>query len=309
MDLVVPLPVERVSFDEKLVQFGVRDLASFVVLILVEPAVDLEACLGPRCPDQLDDDCQRFQGNALPIAGDVAEDAMFDLVPFACSRREMADLNDHPHLVGEFLKFEFPQSVARAIAATTIGRNQQSPRVPVPLLSQPVPPATDRFHGKLGRVVGDPHGNTSLVVIQIRDALRNCLAQFRVRKIRNIDFHGIPFSAVRSAGILEISQDFLLLRINGQCRFTTSLSSLDSLGDVFKLGIPVRVLGSLARLAVRLKAEAGRLQQLSHLRGTHFKAIRLQRTRQGTSALAGPSQRGLRVPTGIRFHQSFEGCH
>ena len=65
---------------------------------------------------------------------------------------------------------------------------------------------------------------------------------------------------------------------------------------MLKLGIPIRVLGTLASLAVRLKAETGRFQQLSHLRVTHPKAIRLQRTRQGSSALAGPSQRGLGAP-------------
>ena len=88
MDLVIPLPVKRIWFDGKLTHFGVRDFASFVVLILVEPAVYLQACVGPCRPNQLDDDFQGFQGNTLPIAGDVAEDAMFDLVPFACSRRK-----------------------------------------------------------------------------------------------------------------------------------------------------------------------------------------------------------------------------
>src|SRR6516165_10608433 len=136
MDFVVPLSVERIAFDVKFLHLGVGNFASFVVLVFVEPAVNLQACAGSRRSDQVDDDFQGFQGNTLPSAGDMAEDTMFDLVPFAGSRREMTNLDDHPRLVGESLKFELPQAVAGTVAAATIGRNEQSPRVPVSLRSQ-----------------------------------------------------------------------------------------------------------------------------------------------------------------------------
>ena len=41
VNLVVPLSVERVRFDEKILHLGVGDLASFIVLIFVEPAMNL----------------------------------------------------------------------------------------------------------------------------------------------------------------------------------------------------------------------------------------------------------------------------
>jgi hypothetical protein len=69
------------------------------------------------------------------------------------------------------------------------------------------------------------------------------------------------------------------------------------------------VLGALASLAVRLKTEAGRFQQLSHFPVAYFKAFRLERACQYTNALAGPSQRGLRITARIWVHQSIEGCH
>ena len=40
VNLVVPLSVECVRFDEKFLHLGVGDLASFVVLIFVEPAMN-----------------------------------------------------------------------------------------------------------------------------------------------------------------------------------------------------------------------------------------------------------------------------
>jgi hypothetical protein len=41
LNLVVPLSVERVWFDEKFLHLGVGDLASFIVLIFVEPVMNL----------------------------------------------------------------------------------------------------------------------------------------------------------------------------------------------------------------------------------------------------------------------------
>ena len=46
VDFVVPLSVELVAFDVKLLHLGVRNFASFVVLIFVKPAVNLQACVG-----------------------------------------------------------------------------------------------------------------------------------------------------------------------------------------------------------------------------------------------------------------------
>jgi hypothetical protein len=141
---------------------------------------------------------------------------MLDLIPLAGSRREMTDFHDHPRLVGELLEFEFPESGTGTVAATAICRDEQSPRVLIALPAQPIPPAADRFHGELGRIVGDSHGNASFVVVQIIDPVRNRLSQFRIRKIVNMDFHGLSFAAVRFTGILQFSQHFFLLRVDRQ---------------------------------------------------------------------------------------------
>jgi hypothetical protein len=162
--------------------------------------------------------------------------------------------------------------------------NEQSVLVLVSLLSQQAPPATDRFHRKLGGVVCDPHRHAGLVMVQIIDTIRNCLSEFRVRKIVSFHLHRFPFATIRFAGIIQTSQHFFLLCVNRQRRFTTSSSGLDPLGDVLELGIPIPVLGSLASFAVRLRTEARRFQELSYRPVTHFEAIRLERACQCTNA-------------------------
>lgn len=194
MDFVVPVSLEFASFDTELVHFVVTDLAPLVVLILVEPTVNLKAGCGPGRPDQLDDNLQRFEGNALPFARDVTEDAMFDLVPLARPGGKMANLDDHPRLVGKLLKLELPQSVSGAFASAAISRDQQPTRVAVSLLSQSSPPATYRLDCELRRVVCDPQRNTGFVVVQVVDSVGNGFAQFGIRKIVDVDFYGVPLS-------------------------------------------------------------------------------------------------------------------
>ena len=77
--------------------------------------------------------------------------------------------------------------------------------------------------------------------------------------------------------------------------------SLDSLCDMLKLVISIRVFGALASLAVRSTAEAGGFQLLSDVFVIHSNAIRLQRTRPTCRSIA----KGTDDPAGIQFHPSF----
>ncbi len=56
---------------------------------------------------------------------------MLHLVPFARARREMADRQCQPRLVGQAPQLPFPQPQAPAVAATAIGGNQQPPRAQI----------------------------------------------------------------------------------------------------------------------------------------------------------------------------------
>ena len=92
-----------------------------------------------RVADQLHDSFERFKRLPLPVACDVTEEPMFDLVPLAGSRREMADLDDQTCCVCEPLEFRFPQPVAVAVAAATICGHEQPLHLWVSLAAKVLP--------------------------------------------------------------------------------------------------------------------------------------------------------------------------
>ncbi len=92
--------MKRIAHKGHVDQLFVRDRARLHILLLVKPGMDFQAFFRSRVTDELDHDLECLQGDALPIASDVTEKAMFDLVPLACSRRKMAYLNLQARGVG-----------------------------------------------------------------------------------------------------------------------------------------------------------------------------------------------------------------
>ena len=98
--------MELVAFDPAFGEFLVGDSNSFLILGLVEPGMHLQAFAGGGASNQLDDDFKGFQWFALPVACDMTEQAMFDLVPLAGARRVMTNLDHQAGAVGEALKLK-----------------------------------------------------------------------------------------------------------------------------------------------------------------------------------------------------------
>src|SRR5215468_11742757 len=82
---------------------------------------------------------------------------MLDFVPFASSRREMANGNREFELVCQLLKLDLPQAHAVPIAATAVGRDHQTFGFGVALPPHRRPPNVHDFiDPKLRRAV--PYG-------------------------------------------------------------------------------------------------------------------------------------------------------
>src|SRR5665647_2003910 len=142
-----------VSLDVYFREFMVADFATFFIGFGIQPRMDFQTLLRCRGTNQADHDLKCFQRNALPIAGDVAEQPVLDLIPFAGAGGEMTDLDDHLQLISQALKFRQPQPGARTVAAAAVGCDQQSPRRLIPLAAQTPPPATDGRSREFSRVV------------------------------------------------------------------------------------------------------------------------------------------------------------
>src|SRR5277367_5639224 len=108
LDGVIPLVMEGVAFDVEGRHFGVADSDALFIGIGVEFAADRQSRLGCGRRDQLDDRRPAREWPATPILRDVAEQAVFDLVPLGCAGRIMADDDGQSGLIGELLQFELP---------------------------------------------------------------------------------------------------------------------------------------------------------------------------------------------------------
>ena len=125
---------------------------------------------------------------ALPIPCYVAEQPLFDFVPFASAGREMADFDFQPGVVTQLLQLDLPKATATAVAAPPVGGDQQACCLSMTTAAQSFPPTPNRGDCKLGRVAADTDTDPRFVVPQIIDAVRNRLAFARIGKVMRIDF-------------------------------------------------------------------------------------------------------------------------
>ena len=107
--------MEVIAGDVERGHLGVADLDALLVGPRVERALDLQAGLGRRRGNQLDDGHEIRERFAAPVLRDVAEQAMLDLVPLGRARRIVADLDRHDDLVGELLRASTFHSLERAL--------------------------------------------------------------------------------------------------------------------------------------------------------------------------------------------------
>src|SRR5713226_5217324 len=120
------------------------------------------------------------------------------------------------------------------------------------------------------------------------------------------DLFRVSLRAIFAAIVTEISDQFLFLGVGRDHRLLLG-QCCGHLGvDAGELRIPVGVAVALLGLAVGLQAVARRIEQFGHQGAAHLVALRLQRLRQPSHALAGPPQRRLRIPACRWFDQRLE---
>ena|SRR5271157_4689325 len=123
-DNVVPFAVKSAGSDVHGLHFSLGNLAAFVIGFGIELGLHDESCLCTSRTDQIDDDLVRFKGLPSPIAGDVTEHTVFDLVPLAGTRWKVADFNRLADFIGELLELQLPEATPTAVAASAVRRDQ-----------------------------------------------------------------------------------------------------------------------------------------------------------------------------------------
>jgi hypothetical protein len=86
---VIPLAVKVLTVEGDGREDLIRDTNSYGVGMGIESCTDMQAGLGSRVADELDDGLVIDQGSCAPVLGDMAEEAVLDLVPLAGTRRKV----------------------------------------------------------------------------------------------------------------------------------------------------------------------------------------------------------------------------
>src|SRR5579884_1760802 len=114
--------------------------------------------------NEFNDRFKRDQGLGTPVDRNVGEEPMFDLVPFAGSRRKMTDGDAQSGLVDQPLHLPLPQPTARCVGATSIGSDKQVGLAWIHVLAMLVPPASDTLDGKLAGVMVNAYIDKALIM-------------------------------------------------------------------------------------------------------------------------------------------------
>lgn len=233
---------------------------------------------------------------------------MLDLVPFAGAGREVAHHDGEPCGVRKSLELDFPLAKPIAIAPSSVGGDQELAGFGVEALALEAPPAMDRGDSEGTRVVIRSDVDETCVSAEIVDPIgirawhRGCWEVVTVHLVR------IFRLAPLAASIHIVSDQLLLLRVDGHDRQPTRERLGDFLIDVLELRVPIRVVVPLFGLPVTLKAVLHQAEKLRHLFVADRVTLCGQFRGQDARALARPAQGRLRVATGKWLHQPFEGA-
>jgi len=115
MNGVVPVAVEAVRGQAHRGHLGIGDRLPLRIGTTVELTPHAQPGGSAGGGDQVDDHRQTRERPPAPIAADIGEQSMLDLVPLARSGWEVADGDRHPDLVGHLLQLPLPQAHSRPL--------------------------------------------------------------------------------------------------------------------------------------------------------------------------------------------------
>src|SRR5436853_625812 len=95
------------------------------IATLVQLRLDPQTGRGPRVANQGHDGFKGAERTPAPVLRDVAEQAVFDLVPFARARREVRDVDAEAEVIRDTLETLLPRPGAIRIAAARVGGDQE----------------------------------------------------------------------------------------------------------------------------------------------------------------------------------------
>jgi hypothetical protein len=220
-------------------QFSIRHLFAGLVWGRVQRGHDAPPGFRRRIGNELDHHLMAHQWTTTPVFGDMATQAMCNLVPLTGPRRKMAHVDFQAGGVAQLLPGYFPQPRAPAMTAAAIGSHEDVLRLRIQTLSHPLPPLRQGGHGKDRRLMINTDADPSTVVRPVIDTIGHGFAQLLVEKV----MHPYPLRnalGLRFAPTIgKVADQCFFRRIDRDDGLTAWLKVFDPGMDVLKLCIPI----------------------------------------------------------------------
>ena len=149
----------------------------------------------------------------------------------------------------------------------------------------------------------DPEIDPASIGGEIVNPVGHRAAELLDQEVVHPDLFRIARRTIFTPTVLEVADQFLLLRIDRDHRLALGQRSAHRRIDVVELRVPIRMAVALQRLTIALQAEAHAVQQFADQRTAHLVTLGLQFLGQPPQALACPAQRRLRVAARTRLNQ------
>src|SRR5215831_16190931 len=181
------------------------DVATLGVETRIELAPHAQPCRRTGRADQVDNDGQAHERLTPPVAADVGEQPVLNLVPLARPRWEVGDGDGQSRAIGQLLQFPLPQAHPRTVAAAGVRRNEQRAGAGVARAPHLLPPSPDRAYREARRIVVNAYADPPRVARQVVDAIRNGLALRPHDETVHPDGHRLSLRAPLLASVLEVA--------------------------------------------------------------------------------------------------------
>jgi hypothetical protein len=209
--------------------------------------------------DELLGDLDAVEDHALARAGDVREDAMFDRVVFRAVGRVVRDADLDADAVRQSLQILFEQILRRAVAASAVAFDHEAFGLRMGRAALLFPPQSDAVAAQLGGVVRRVEMDPGPVPRDVIDAVRDQLALACAGEVMVEGLDGLLREG--HAGTMEITEQFLLLRVNADHGIARRCVLLPQLRDVFELRIAIGMMAHRLLLASRATTDSHLFEQ------------------------------------------------
>ena len=144
--------------------------------------------------------------------------------------------------ISEYLKFFFPQFHSITITSSTVCSDEYFFCLSIQFSPKSMPPCTNTIHRKLGSISTDAYIDPSCVLAQIINTIRSNFSFFWINEVIYVNSNWLSLFMILLSTVLEVSNIFLFLAINGYDRKILSEKCCCFLTNEPKLCIPVRMI-------------------------------------------------------------------